>query len=143
MGCGAGGRTASLSPIDRMYSCLCSQFACQTDQWGDRWFNRGDLRVSHRPGQDSPAEPAEWISPLHQHVGAPCLTFVHLLHRPSLTVAPCVSGPTAFLRPSAQRGILGCTEVRFLLEPTAEVRTGVGGGLTFSPPFVLSSQERR
>lgn len=53
------------------FSLVFPQFACQADQWGSRWFDRGDLRVSHRLGQDSPAEPAEWISPLHQHVRAP------------------------------------------------------------------------
>lgn len=63
------------------------QFACQTDQWGSRWFDRGHLRVSHRLGQDSPAEPAEWISPLHQHVRAP----------PSLIFRLCTGAPSLLL----------------------------------------------
>lgn len=90
------------------------QFACQTDQWGSRWFDRGHLRVSHRLGQDSPAEPAEWISPLHQHVRAPPKFDLQVVHRRALIVAPgCVAGPIALLRPSGQRGTLGCTGVGF------------------------------
>lgn len=44
------------------------QFACQIDQWRDCRDCRSDLCVSHWPGQDSPAKPAKWISPLYQHV---------------------------------------------------------------------------
>lgn len=118
------GKHGSHPPLIGCISCLCSQFACQTDQWGDCWFNRGDLRVSHRPGQDSPAEPAEWISPLHQHVGPLRLSpFCTFLHRHSLIRAPCcVSGPIALLRPSGQTGTLGCTGVRFLFPAVVDAR---------------------
>lgn len=102
------------------------QFACQIDQWGDRWPDRSDLCVSHWPGQDSFAKPAKWISPLHQHVCA-FLYFTHLLTHWQIMIrwfirrifwkhtngCICLSGLIALLRPSGQRGILGCIEVSF------------------------------
>lgn len=44
------------------------QFTCQADQWRDSWADWGHLRISHRPGKNSPAEPAEWPADVHQHV---------------------------------------------------------------------------
>ena len=63
------------------------QFACQIDQWGDRWPDWSDLCVSHWLGQDSLAKPAEWISPLHQHVRHFSVWLLHKLARP--TVMEC------------------------------------------------------
>lgn len=54
------------------------QFACQIDQWGDRWANWSDLCVSHWPGQDSLAKPAKWISSLHQHVRHFCVWLLRM-----------------------------------------------------------------
>lgn len=47
---------------------IALQFTCQADQWRDSWANWGHLCISHRPGKNSPAKPAEWPANVHQHV---------------------------------------------------------------------------